>query len=242
MIPTFNEAGNISPLLEAVFALGVPGLEVLVVDDESPDGTAGLVEELSKKRPGVHLLRRAPPAGRGLAGRDGFLYALELGASYLIEMDGDFSHQPRHIPALLAAMESCDMAVGSRLAPSGSDADRPAARRWLTLLANAYARSLLRLPVADTNSGFRCFSRKALEALNPSTLRSRGPSIIHESLLRAVQAGLRLKEVPIEFVDRKEGNSKLGLVQLAASYLWILKLRLANASQAAADKAASQAQ
>lgn len=242
MIPTFNEARNIELLIESIFSLEVPGLEILVVDDESPDGTAALVEKLTQNRPGLRLLRRRPPAGRGLAGRDGFLYALDCGASYLIEMDADFSHQPRHIPALLSAMQSCDLAVGSRMITGGSDDDRPMARRWLTILANAYARGLLRLPVADTNSGFRCFSRKALEAIEPATLRSRGPSIIHESIFRAVRAGLRLGEVPIDFVDRKEGASKLGLAQLTAGYLWILKLRLAKNSQAAVDKTTSKTQ
>jgi dolichol-phosphate mannosyltransferase len=228
MIPTFNESRSIQALIDAIFALGVPGLEVLVVDDQSPDGTAELVAAMARSRSGLRLLRRPPPAGRGLAGRDGFLYALDHEASYLIEMDGDFSHQPRHIPALLAAMKSCDIAVGSRMTPGGSDLDRPAARRWLTLCANAYARRLLSLPIDDTNSGFRCFSRKALRAVEPATLRSRGPSILHESLFRAVRAGLRLGEVPIEFVDRKAGDSKLGLAQLVAGYLWILKLRLTS--------------
>ncbi len=226
MIPTFNERGNIAPLIDAILALGIPGLGVVVVDDESPDGTGELVAELARTRPGLSLLRRPPPAGRGLAGRDGFLYALEHGASFLIEMDGDFSHQPRDIPKLLEAMNACDLAIGSRLAPGGSDRDRPAVRRCLTLLANAYARGLLGLPVSDANSGFRCFSRKALAAVEPATLRSKGPAIIHESLFRAARAGLRLREVPIDFTDRRSGSSKLGLRRLAAGWLTILRLRL----------------
>jgi dolichol-phosphate mannosyltransferase len=226
MIPTYNERENIAALTEEISALGVPGLEILVVDDESPDGTADLVAERARTRSGLRLLRRAPPAGRGLAGRDGFLYALERGASYLIEMDGDLSHSPRFIPALLAAMSGCDVAVGSRLAPGGGDRDRPVFRRLLTVLANAYARLLLGLSVRDTNSGFRCFSRKALEAISPATLKSPGPAIIHETLYRASRAGLRVREVPIDFIDRKSGASKLGLRQLAAGWLAILKLRL----------------
>jgi|CXWL01.1.fsa_nt_gi dolichol-phosphate mannosyltransferase len=228
MIPTFNERGNIEPLIDAVFALGVPSLEILVVDDESPDGTADLVAQSARTRPGLRLLRRPPPAGRGRAGRDGFLYALEHKADFLIEMDGDFSHQPRHIPALLSAMTSCDIAIGSRLTSGGSDARRPMLRRWLTVAANAYARRLLKLPVHDTNSGFRCFSRKALLAVEPSTLRSCGPSILHESLYRAVRAGLRLREVPIDFTERKEGDSKLGPALLAEGWLAILRLRLSG--------------
>ena len=226
MIPTLNERGNIAPLIDTILALGTPGLEIIIVDDDSPDGTGELVEELARTRPALSLLRRPPPAGRGLAGRAGFLYALERGASFLIEMDGDFSHHPRDIPKLLEAMNACDLAIGSRLAPGGSDRDRPAFRRCLTLFANAYARCLLGLPVSDANSGFRCFSRKALEAVEPATLKSLGPTIIHETLYRAVRAGLRLREVPIYFTDRKSGGSKLELRGLAAGWLAILRLRL----------------
>ncbi|MEQ1918873.1 MAG: polyprenol monophosphomannose synthase, partial [Elusimicrobiota bacterium] len=182
--------------------------------------------ELARTRPGLRLLRRAPPAGRGLAGRDGYLYALEHGASFLIEMDGDLSHSPRYIPALLDAMSGCDLALGSRLAPGGGDRDRPLYRRLLTVFGNGYARLLLGLSVADTNSGYRCFSRAALEAISPATLTSPGPAIIHETLYRAARAGLRLREIPIEFVDRKSGSSKLGLRLVLAGWLTILKLRL----------------
>ncbi len=226
MVPTYDERDNVGPLADAVLALGVPGLELVFVDDESPDGTAARVAELSASNPAVRLLSRRPPAGRGLAGRDGYLYALERGADFVIEMDGDLSHPPRHIPELLAAMSDADIAVGSRLVAGGSDRDRPFHRRRLTLSANAYARVLLGLPIADVNSGYRCFSRRALEALSPATLTSEGPSILHETLHRAVRAGLRVREVPIEFVERKAGASKLGLRQLVAGWLAILKLRL----------------
>lgn len=225
-LPTYNEAENIAGLIGALFALGLPGLRVLVVDDDSPDGTGRIVEGLLGRHPGLRLLRRSGPAGRGRAGRDGYLAALESGAERVIEMDADGSHLPEHVPQLLSAMDSCDVAVGSRFTQGGSDMDRPPARRWLTRVANAYARRMLRLPIEDTNSGFRCFSRAALERIRPAELRSRGPSIIHETLYRAARAGLRIREVPIRFVDRREGTSKLNLFRLAAGYLWILKLRL----------------
>lgn len=226
MVPTFNERGNVAALVDELFALRVEGLEVLIVDDESPDGTAELVVELARTRPGLRLLRRPPPAGRGLAGRDGYLRALELGAAYIIEMDGDLSHPPSAVPALLEAMGECDLALGSRLAPGGSDLDRPVYRRLLTVFGNFYARLLLGLEVADANSGYRCFSRKALEAVEPATLTSPGPAIVHETLYRAARAGLRVREVPIEFVDRKSGASKLGVRLVLAGWLAILKLRL----------------
>lgn len=225
-IPTYNERENISALIKEVLGRGIPGLGVLVVDDSSPDGTAAIVEELAKTQTGLSLLRRSGPPGRGWAGREGFLHALEHGAEFLVEMDGDFSHRPDQIPRLLEAMKACDVAVGSRLIAGGSDADRGWARRWLTQAANAFVRSLLGLPVRDPNSGFRCFSRKALAALDPGSLGSRGPSILHETLFRAAAAGLRIREVPIDFRDRREGSSKLNLGRLLAGWLWILRLRL----------------
>ncbi len=226
VVPTFNERENVEALVRDLLALGVPGLEVLIVDDQSPDGTGEAVEKMAATEPRVHLLRRKGPAGRGVAGRDGFLWALQTAAETVVEMDGDYSHQPKHVPALLAALDSCDLAIGSRLAEGGSDDDRSSARRLLTKAANSYARLLLGLSVRDTNSGFRAYTRRALEAVDPKSLRSRGPSIVHEVLYRAARAGLRLREVPIEFIDRKRGQSKLDLKRLAAGYFWILRLRL----------------
>ncbi|MBI4376078.1 MAG: polyprenol monophosphomannose synthase [Elusimicrobia bacterium] len=224
LIPTLNERQTIAALLSELLALPVPELEIAVIDDQSRDGTVEIVRELAARRGRVRLLSRQGPAGRGLAGRDAFLYALECGAERVLEMDADFSHQPRHVPALLEALSRCDMAVGSRMVPGGSDTDRSRGRRWLTLAANAYARRLLGLPVTDVNSGFRCFNRRALEAIDPSSLRSRGPSIIHESLVRAVRAGMRIEEVPIEFLERRAGYSKLSLPRLISSYFWVLRM------------------
>ncbi|OGR88261.1 MAG: hypothetical protein A3J74_01530 [Elusimicrobia bacterium RIFCSPHIGHO2_02_FULL_57_9] len=226
MVPTLNERENIAALLTELLALSIPALQIVVIDDQSSDGTAEAVERMIRLHPqALRLIRRQPPPGRGLAGREGFLDALKSTAQYWIEMDGDFSHQPRHVPQLLEAMKSCDVAVGSRFVQGGCDGRKAAARRWLTLAANFYARGLLNLPVADVNSGFRCFSRKALESLAPQSLKSRGPSILHESLFRAARAGLRIREVPIEFVDRRGGESKLNGLRLGAGFFWVLKMR-----------------
>lgn len=226
LLPTYNEAANVEALVEELLSLKVPGLAVLVVDDMSPDGTGERVRALSARRPEVRLLERGGPRGRGHAGREGFLAALESGAALVVEMDADFSHRPQDLPALLAAMEECDVAIGSRLVAGGSDVDRGWGRRALTLCANAYARLMLGLRVGDVNSGYRCFSREALEAVRPATLRSSGPSILHETLFRAARAGLRAREVPIAFIDRKRGSSKLDWRKLASGYWWVLKLRL----------------
>ena len=225
LLPTYDEAENIEPLARELLGLAVPGLEVCVVDDGSPDGTGKIVEDLSARAPGVRLLSRAGlPRGRGLAGRDGFLDALARGAEFIVEMDADFSHQPRHLPDLLEALKSCDVAVGSRLSRGGGD-DRGPSRRILSSLANAYARVLLGLPIRDVDSGYRAFTRAALESIEPRTLRSRGPSIIHEFLFRASRRGLRVREIPIAFVDRKKGDSKLDWRKLASGCLFVLRLR-----------------
>ena len=227
LLPTYNEADNLEPLAEALYALGIGGLQLLVVDDQSPDGTAQRARRLKERFPGLRLIERSGPPGRGLAGKEGFVYALERPeVEALVEMDADFSHQPRHVPQLLAALKGADMAVGSRRAAGGHDRDRVWARQVLTFLANAYARVLLGLPVLDTNSGFRAYTRKALAAIEPATLRSRGPSIVHEVLYRAARANLKIVELPIEFLDRKTGASKLTLARLAAGYFWILRLSL----------------
>ncbi len=225
ILPTFNEAENLEPLTEALYGLGIGGLQVLVVDDQSPDGTAQRARKLKERFPGLRLIERSGPPGRGLAGKDGFLYALERPeVEMVVEMDADFSHQPRHVPELIAALRTADVAVGSRRAAGGRDRDRVWARRVLTFLANGYARVLLGLPVLDTNSGFRAYTRKALAAIEPATLVSQGPSIVHEVLYRVARAKLKVKEVPIEFLDRKAGASKLTLSRLAAGYFWILRL------------------
>ena len=225
MLPTYEEAGNIGPLIEGLYGLGVPGLDVLVMDDRSPDGTAKEAAGLKARFPGLRVVERSGPAGRGLAGREGFLRALEAGADLVVEMDADLSHQPSQVPRLLEAMAECDVAIGSRMTSGGEDR-RSAPRRALTGLSAAYARLLLGLDVRDANSGFRCFRRSALEAIEPAALRSQGPSIVHEVLFRAARRGLRIREVPIEFAPRGSGRSKLDLPRLAAGWLWILRLRL----------------
>ncbi len=225
VIPTYNERENIVDLIDEIFRLPVPRIEAVVVDDQSPDGTGEAVRGMISSHLGLFLIEREGPAGRGLAGREGFLFALQSRADFVVEMDGDFSHQPKHIPELIRAMADCDVAIGSRLVPGGSDADRPGWRYWLTTAANFYARTLLGLPVADTNSGFRCFSREALRIIDPKSLRSPGPSIVHETLFRVIQQKLQICEVPIEFIDRKRGTSKLNLWHLIAGLFWVLRLR-----------------
>jgi len=230
-IPTYNEAENILLLTDELLALG-PLVQVLVIDDDSPDKTWALVEEAAKTEPRLHLIHRTGERGRGTAGRDGFVRALELEPDFVIEMDADFSHQPRFIPAMLerALMPLDDgrevgLVLGSRGVPGGSDLDRSLARRWLTSAANLYIRLLLGVSVWDCNSGFRCWRRSTLETIRVGETFSVGPAIVQELLFKTGRAGIEIREVPIEFVDRVRGESTLTMRTLFQGYTMVLRLR-----------------
>ncbi len=227
VVPTYNERENISELIAALHGLGIAGLHVLVVDDGSPDGTAEIVRQIAGARGGVELLLRNGPRGRGHAGRDGFLRALALGADRVVEMDADFSHDPRSVPALLAAIDrGADMALGSRFVAGGAERNRGWPRRAITRLANLYIRVMFGIAVMDSNSGFRAFRREALAGIDPATLASPGPAIVQEVLFRATRRGYAVVETPILFVNRERGHSKLGFAQLLQGYFAVLRLRL----------------
>lgn len=208
MIPTFNESQNIGPLLEAILALEPP-VEALVVDDDSPDGTWRIVEDYMRKSERVHLLHRMVRRGRGLAGIAGFCEALRIGADAVIEMDADWSHDPKWIPSMLETMERerADVVIASRLIPGGGEVGRPASRQWITQAANAYIRFMLRLPVRDATSGYRIFSRRCLEAIPWDAMRATGPEVVQEVLLAAHARGFKIVESPFLFVERRFGES-----------------------------------
>jgi dolichol-phosphate mannosyltransferase len=195
------------------------------VDDDSPDGTAGRVAEIGRHDPRVHILVRREARGRGLAGKEGFRRALGLGADFIIEMDADGSHQPLHIPSLLERAREYDLVLGSRFVPGGKDADRPLARRLITLMARRFIRRLFRIPVKDVSSGFRCFRREVLEGIDPDSLISAGPSIVLEVLYKARQMGFSISEVPIVFIDRKKGRTKLTGATLWKTLVMALRIK-----------------
>ncbi|NNE43502.1 MAG: polyprenol monophosphomannose synthase [Gemmatimonadetes bacterium] len=225
-VPTYNEAPNLERLVAEIRRIS-PSSEILVVDDQSPDGTGEIADRLAAADPEVHVMHRPPPRGRGVAGRDGYVEALRMGADVVLEMDADFSHPPELIPEFWKKIEEgADVVLGSRFVPGGTDHDRTWARRVITVLANTYIRIVLGVPVGDCNSGFRCFRRSALEAIRPETLTSVGPSIVQEVLFRVHRAGASIVEIPLEFVDRKDGDSKLGLGLLFDGYVMILRLKL----------------
>jgi dolichol-phosphate mannosyltransferase len=229
VVPTYNERENIGDLISALLGLGIERMHVLVVDDGSPDGTGEVVRAVARERANVELLARSGERGRGLAGRDGFLRALEIGADRIVEMDADFSHDPRYVPALLAELDlRADVALGSRFVAGGAERNRGWLRRLITRLANAYIRVMFGIPIRDSNSGFRAFRRAALEGIDPATLTSKGPAIVQEVLFRATRRGMKVVETPILFVNRERGHSKLGFAQLLQGYFAVLRLRAAE--------------
>ena len=223
-IPTYNERDNIRELIERILALG-DNIELVVADDDSPDGTWQVVEEMSNATPAVHLLRRRENKGRGSAGKDAFHYALTHGADVIIEMDGDLSHDPRFIPSLIEGSKTFDVVIGSRYIEGGKDERASFGRRLVSRISNWYSRKMLGLTVRDCNSGFRCFKRVLFESVDPLSLKSTGPSIVHELLYKSFKNGFIIGEAPIEFIDRKHDESKLTFKRLLNGFLMVYKIR-----------------
>ncbi|KPL82385.1 glycosyl transferase [Thermanaerothrix daxensis] len=231
VIPTYNEAENLPLLAETLFALPLPDLRLLVVDDASPDGTGQIAEGLNERWPGrVRVLHRPGKLGLGTAYIQGFRLAMEE-ADAVGQMDADFSHPPAKVVELVTALETCDLAIGSRYVPGGSLDERwPFWRRWLSGFGNAYARVILGLPVRDATGGFRLWRREALERLPLERVRSNGYVFQVEMAYLAYLHGLRIREIPIHFADRRWGQSKMNLrIQIEAAYrVWLLLRQYAD--------------
>ena len=225
MIPTYNERENIENLIGEILNLKISDLHVVVVDDNSPDGTSEIVKNLSKEHPEVELLLRTTGRGRGSAGIAGFKYALERGADCVVEMDADFSHHPKYIPSFLEAIQEADMVIGSRSVAGGKDINRGIVRKVITFLAGVYVRMQLGLKIQDVSSGYRCFKRKVLEAIELDSMISTGPSIVSEVFYRAHLKGFSIKEIPIEFADRTHGQTKLNYSILIKTLFMVLKFK-----------------
>lgn len=208
VVPTYNEASNL-PALIARLRRAVPEVDVLIVDDDSPDGTGRLADGLARLDPQVSVLHRSVKEGLGAAYLHGFAVALERGYDVIGEMDADRSHQPEQLPALLEALDSADLVLGSRWVPGGRVVDWSRSRLLLSRGGNWYARLLLGLPVRDGTGGFRVFRRAALESIALDEVDSVGYCFQVELVYRAHRAGMRITEVPIEFTDRTEGESKM---------------------------------
>ena len=229
IIPTFNEATNAVRMIHTLMALETE-VDILFVDDGSPDGTAERIKEQQKAYPNrIHLVEREGKLGLGTAYVRGFEYALEHDYEYVCEMDADFSHPPEDVPRLIEAVQSgdTDIAIGSRYANGISIVNWPLSRLILSYGANIYARLITGLPVKDTTAGFKCIHRRVIESISLDRMRSNGYAFQIELHFRAWKAGFRLREVSIIFREREEGVSKMskGIVREAIWRVWALKIR-----------------
>lgn len=225
IVPTYNELENIEELLTKVLALPYD-LHILIVDDNSPDGTANVVKEWQKKTDRVHLLQRPGKMGLGSAYRDGFRYALANGAEYIFEMDADFSHDPAALGQFLENIKDVDIVLGSRYLHGVTVVNWPLSRLILSYSANLYSRIVTGLPLMDATGGFKCFRRRALEGIQLDRVKSEGYSFQIEMSFRCWKRGFKIKEIPIIFVDRRAGVSKMSrkIVWEAAFMVWRLRL------------------
>ena len=223
ILPTFNEAENIAPLVEAVQAELPAGARVLIVDDSSPDGTGEIADRLAAERERVAVLHRPLREGLGPAYIAGFREALAGGAELILEMDADFSHEPAYLPRLLEAAEDADLVIGSRYVDGGGVGDWGAMRRAISRGGSAYARFVLGVPINDLTGGFKCFRREVLEAIDLDEVQSKGYAFQVELTYRAVQKGFRVVEVPIVFRDRRVGASKMSRA-IVAEAIWRVPL------------------
>lgn len=225
ILPTYNERDNLAPLVERIHEQ-VPDIDILVVDDNSPDGTGALADALAAADGRVHVLHRSGKLGLGTAYLTGFVWGLERGYTWILEMDADFSHDPVHLPALLEAGKTADLVLGSRYIPGGGTENWGLWRRLLSRGGGVYARSILGVRYCDLTGGFKCFNRRVLEALPLDQIHSEGYSFQIEMTWRAHQQGFRIVEVPIIFRERREGQSKISrrIVLEAMGVVWKLKL------------------
>lgn len=230
IIPTYNEKENIRAITEAVLALE-PLFDILVIDDGSPDGTADIVRALQKEHPGrIQMIERSGKLGLGTAYLTGFKKALESGYEYIFEMDADFSHNPADLPALrkACAAEGADVAVGSRYVTGVNVVNWPMGRVLMSYYASAYVRFVTGLPVRDTTAGFVCYTRRVLEALPLDKVRFKGYAFQIEMKFTAYKYGFRIKEVPIVFVNRVLGESKMSSGIFSEAVLGVVKLKIAS--------------
>lgn len=225
VVPTYNERDNIERLVADILAQD-EGIEVLVVDDDSPDGTGEIVDRMVAGNPRLHALHRPGKLGLGSAYCDGFRLALNKGAEYIVEMDADFSHDPAMLPLFFEKMKDFDLVIGSRYLNGVSVVNWPLRRLMLSYFANVYTRFITGLKISDCTGGFKCFRRTVLESIDLSRIKSDGYSFQIEMNYRCVENGFRIGEIPIIFVDRHAGSSKMSrkIVREAVFIVWKLKI------------------
>lgn len=226
IIPTYNEIENIPSLIEKVIALNIANLSILVVDDNSPDGTGGLVAEIGRKDDRIKLMRRKGKLGLGTAYVAGFKYAIEEGYDLIFQMDADHSHNPNDIPKMLKKIKECDLVIGSRYLTGVNVINWPFSRLLISLTGNVYTRFVTSMPIRDCTSGFKCFRRAVLESINLNKISSDGYSFQIEMAYKAWRRKFNIVEHPIIFVDRTKGHSKMSIKVMREATWMVWKLRL----------------
>lgn len=223
IIPTYNESDNIATLVEEILDLRAVAY-IIIVDDNSPDGTGQLAEELTKQHQEVHVIHRPGKLGLGMAYIAGFKFALTLPTDCIMTMDADFSHHPRYIPSLIAQTRVYDLSIGSRYVDGGGNINCNLGRRFLSRMGNTVARLTLGLQASDCTAGFRCYHRQVLEAIDLDSIFSSGYSFLVEMLYKCQQLGYRVGEVPIIFENRRQGASKISRSEIWKAAYTVLRL------------------
>ncbi|MDR3124989.1 MAG: polyprenol monophosphomannose synthase [Endomicrobium sp.] len=226
MIPTYNEVSNIEKVICNVLK-SVPNAQVIVVDDMSPDGTYKVVEKLASQNSKVHLLLRKEKRGRGYAGKDGFVKALDSNADFIVEMDGDGSHDPKYISEFLKVIKDCDVVIGSRYIDCGKDEERTLLRKLVSKFSRLYISTILGVDIKDPSSGYRMFKKDALKKF-VYELRASDPFIVAEIIYQLKKKNLKVKESPITFLKRFSGESKLRPITLIKYLFKVLKLKISG--------------
>jgi dolichol-phosphate mannosyltransferase len=224
IVPTFNELDNLRPLLREIFA-NVSETDILIVDDNSPDGTGKLADEIHAENPQVHVMHRPGKLGLGTAYIAGFKYAIEHGYDAAFEMDADFSHDPSYLPDFLKAIENADLVIGSRYVPGGGTPNWSPLRRLISGGGNIFARFMLNIPVRDCTAGFRCYRRRVLESIDLDTVRSQGYAFQIEMVYRVLLQGFKIVETPIIFKDRRVGKSKMSRKIVIEGFAYVIRAR-----------------
>jgi len=227
VIPTYNEVENVEPLVTEIHK-NVRDINILFVDDSSPDGTAELIKKLKAGNPKIHLLERPVKNGLGRAYIDGFTVALEKGFEYIFEMDADFSHDPKELPNFLREIEHYDLVIGSRYIKGVNVINWPLKRLLLSYYANVYTRVVTGIPIRDCTGGYKCFRREVLEAIDFRRIKSNGYAFQIELNYKVWKKGFRIKEIPIIFFDRIHGESKLSKKIMWEAVFLVWKLRFLN--------------
>jgi len=226
VVPTYNEKDNVAALAASVLVQH-PDIHILFVDDNSPDGTGRIIDDLASENSRIHVLHREGKLGLGSAYREGFKAALAMGADYIMEMDADFSHDPGSLPLFMSAIKESDLVIGSRYLNGVSVVNWPIRRLILSYFASVYTRWVTGLQLHDCTSGFKCFRRSTIESIDLDTVKSDGYSFQIEMNYRCMENGLKITEIPIVFIDRHAGSSKMSrrIVREAVFMVWKLRLQ-----------------